>query len=80
MEKVAVGKKNEKTKKEKRKKGEKGGKKEGKKGKNEVKMGKIDENMGKKLVFLIFLPQKHLQISIFFPHNDIIMGKNMKIY
>ena len=70
MEKWPWG-KNEKTKKEKRKKKEK---KEVKKGKNEVKMGKIDENMGKNRFFSYFFP-KHLQISIFFPHNDIIMGK-----
>ena len=67
---MAVGKKMKKGRRKKEKKGEKGGEK----GKNEVKMGEIYGNMGKNRFFSHFFP-KRLQISIFFPHHDIMMGK-----
>ena len=57
-------------KKRKKKKGEKGGEKEGKRG----KWRKLMKIWGKNRIFSYFFP-KHLQISIFFPHNDIVMGK-----
>ena len=51
---MAVGKKKEKTKKE---KGKKGGKRKGKRGEKGGKRGKIDEKWGKKQVFSYFSPK-----------------------
>ena len=62
MEKVAVGKKMKKQEGKKKKR-----RKRREKGENEVKMGKIDENMGKKQVFLIFLPQTPPNFHMFSP-------------
>ena len=74
MEKVAAGKKMKKRRRKKEKKEKKEGKKKGKRGKMKWKWGKFIKTWGKNRFFSYFFP-KHLQISIFFPHNDIIMGK-----
>ena len=73
--KMAVGKKNEKTKKE---KGKKGGKREGKRGEKGGKRGKIDEKWGKNKFSHIFSP-KTFKFPYFFPKVKFLWGKNMEI-
>ena len=74
MEEVAVGKKMKKRRRKKEKKEKKERKRKGTGGKRKGKWGKLMKIWGKNRFFSYFFP-KHLQISIFFPHNDIMMGK-----